>query len=311
MTKRKQNPVHHSRKKFRYNVEDGVRKPLKKARDTMTKRERREFIKTTEYMERIEKLREHRIFGDTFDAKNGFNLRKMDDVTPAQKRKITRYYRVMANKLSGAPVQIFRPRRKDHLESAIDASLQEERLPGQKAAIFVIPDAKQKVQVRFRRDGTAVTKRGRLTEQSLLFDKNEFINDWKGELDRVLENVPDAKVFKFIAGGNKSSDTFTRADLVARIAQLIETYTEEREEATGFVDRFFGEWLNGVIAYEGVTMRSMKSQDRVRKGEAAKRRREAAKERAKTRRMFKTPELQRGRALTKGEKLTGRKGRVK
>ena len=274
----------------------------------MTKRERKEFIKTTEYMERVEKLREHRIFGDTFDASSGFNLHDVDSWSPAMKRKITRYYRVMAPKYAAGQItQVYRPRRADHLEAARRASLQEEKLPGQKAILFTLPSRRQKLSVKFRADGSAVTERAGISQRSLLFDKNAFIADWKKELDRVLGET-DAKVFKYIAGGNVSADTFTRNNIEDILLNLIETYTEEAALSTDFTQRFFGEWLNGLVAYEGVTMMKMRSQDKVRKKQVNERRVLRAKERAKHRRAFTATELKK---LKRGELTKGRRGRIR
>ena len=124
MAKRRKNPVHASGRKFAYKQDEGQRVPRTAL---TTKRQRKEFSRTVNYMERVEKMRP--FFRDVFTPDAGFNLHNIDSWTSAQKRKVTRYFRVMAPRLTGGERVVKRYRRPDHLDSAIRSSLQEEMLP--------------------------------------------------------------------------------------------------------------------------------------------------------------------------------------
>lgn len=315
MVRRKKNPVHSSRRKFRYVVENGIRIPTKDVRGKLNKRERKEFLRTVEYMDRVEKMRP--FFGELFKPSNGYNLHEVDQWTPTMKRKVTNYFRIVAPRLEGGDFVVKRYRRKDHLDEAIAASLQEKPLKGQKAAIFTVPKGVEKIDVRFTKTRGAVVRQEGIATRSLLFNKKSFLEDWKAEVNRVLDSVPDVRIFKIIKGANLSSDTFTRTQILKEIAAIMELYSEELSEAEGFHQRWFGEWLNGLKAYEGVTISQMRAADRRHKKEVQAREKERNRERRKVRKRIAGRKLkeqldaQRGRALKKGELATGRRGRVK
>jgi hypothetical protein len=278
---RKRNPV--SKKKF------------------LTKAQRKKGIKYDDYYQRVKAMRPY--FGEIFSAKAGYDLRRGPKAwTPAQKRKITRYYRVMAPRLGGGDFVVKRYRRPDHLKAAITASLQEEFLPGQRAAIFSV-DKGEELQVKITRKRQVLVTRDGLDEQEFIFDRKAFLKDWKAEVERNLAQT-DAKLFKVITGANKSKLTFTRAGLIDEIAGMVERYDIESIDASGFDDRFFGEWLNGLVGYKGVTMRQMKVRDTKHQAEVSERRLAHGRARAKRAKSYSQAELRSIRA-------TGRGGRVK
>lgn len=284
MKKRRKNPVHVSGRKFSYKKVEGQRIPRK---PLTTKRQRKEFSRTVNYLERVEMMRPY--FRDVFTPDAGFNMHDINEWTPAQKTKITRYFRIMAPRITGGDRVIKRYRRKDHLDSAIRSSLQEEMLPGQTAAVFSV-DPGQELDIKFTRKHVAVVKRGGILEDEIRFDKNAFLRDWKAEVNKALAQT-DAKLFKIITGANKSEETFTRADLLEEIASLMELYGEAELDPKEFDAKYFGEWLNGIIGYKGVTMRKLDKITAKHKGEAEARRRQHNKDRAKRRRTFKRKRL--------------------
>lgn len=284
MTVCKRNPVHASGKKFQYKKIAGQRVPRK---PLITKRSRKEFSRIVNYMERVEMMRPY--FRDVFTPTAGFNLHDIDDWTPAQKRKVTRYFRVMAPRITGGERVVKRYRRKDHLDSAIRSSLQEEMLPGQTAAVYSV-DPGQELQIKFTRKHALIVTRGGILEDEIRFDKNAFLRDWKSEVNKALEST-DAKLFKIITGANRSEQTFTRTTLIEEIAQLMESYGEAELDPSEFDAKWFGEWLNGIIAYKGVTMTKLTRISRVHKGEAQERRRQHNKDRAKRRRKYRAKKV--------------------
>jgi hypothetical protein len=277
MKKRAKNPVHTTGRKFRFAVKQGVKVPVKGAE--LNKRERREFSKTVDYIDRVKLMRPY--FGDTFKPDKGFNLHDVESWSPAQKTKVTRYFRIMAPRIAGGEKQVKRYRRKDHLLSAIDASLQEERLPGQTAAVFSV-DPGQRVEITFDKKHKPIVKRGGITEQEFRFDKNSLMRNWKDEVTSKLAQT-DARLFKVIMGANRSEKTFNRDQLMDEIIQLMESYPVRRYGKRRYDDRRFDEWLNGFVAYKGVTMRQMKAD--IPKHKEIVRQRRLARERERARKI--------------------------
>lgn len=295
MTKRRKNPVYSSGKRFRYRVVDGQKVPPKG--QTLTKRDRKQFSKTVAYMERVKALRP--FFGDTFKASEGFNLHDVENWTPAQKRKVTRYYRELAPIIASGNFQVKRYRKPERLNAAIEASLQEQKLPGQKVAVFSV-DPGERVELEWKaREREPIVKRGGIEEQKLMFDKNAFLADWKSEVERVLSQT-DANVFKVVTGRFRTTETFTREAVIDRILAFMVSYPEEMKQSKGFEDKWYGEWLNGIIAYKGVSLSKMRTLSKAHKKEVDARRRERLSTKA---RQF--------RRLTQGEMSKMRKGRRK
>lgn len=56
-----------------------------------------------------------------FEARDGFNLAKIDEWTPAQKARVTRVYNEV-KELTERPYHVYRPRRADHLARAQEAT---------------------------------------------------------------------------------------------------------------------------------------------------------------------------------------------
>ena len=214
-----------------------------------TKKQRETEIKRAQYKERAKRMRV--LFRDEFSAKNGFDLRKVDSWTPAQKAKVTKYFRVVAPRITGDFV-VKRYRRSDNLEAAVRSSLQEKLLPGQTAAAFSV-DPGEDLTVKVR-EGKAIVARNGMRQLELMFDKAAFLSDPKSEIERVLAET-DANVFRIIVGGQKQNKTLTRSDVIDEIVSLIENYSPEnirRDQG----QRSFDEWLNGLIAYPGTEKRT-------------------------------------------------------
>jgi len=226
----------------------GRKKPRKRKRKKrVTKAARQKAIDEFNYKDRVKRMRG--LFGDEFKASEGYDLRKFNDWTPQQKAKVTRYFRVIAPRITGDFV-VKRYRRPDNLEAAIDATLQEKKLPGQTAAVFSV-DPGEKLDVKIRR-GKATVSRDGLAEQKLIFDKAAFLDDPDAEIERVLE-LTDANVFRIITGANKQNKVLTRSDIVQEIFSLIARYNEDQVLEH---ERSYEEWLDGLIAYPGTEKRT-------------------------------------------------------
>lgn len=259
-------------------------------KDPATKQERESAIERFNLNERVKKLRPY--FGDTFKPSEGYDLRYMDEWTPAQKAKVTEYYRVMAPRLAGDYV-VKRYRRKDHLRSAINEAHQEKVLKGQKAVLFSV-DPGEELDVRFSRTGKALVSRNNVDQETLLFNKRAFLEDPQAEIDRVLSET-NANVFRIVTGENESLRTFTRSDLAVYIFKLIQDYGEDNVE---YEWEFFENWLNGIVAYHGTVAKvrpKLQRQIEKHKKEASERRKQHNKDRAKRRKAYTRRALMKGR----------------
>jgi hypothetical protein len=202
-------------------------------------------LKRNQYKERAKRLRP--FFGDSFKAANGFDLRSPGKWTPQQKAKVTKYFRVMAPRITGE-FKVKRYRIPERLNSAIDATLQEQPLKGQTAAVFSVYDTREKLDVKIVK-GKAQVKRSGVGQVKLKFDKAAFLADPKKEIDRAL-SMTDANIFRVLVGGQEQLKTLTRADVENEIMKLVRDYAPaniRRDQG----QRPFDDWLNGVVAYPG------------------------------------------------------------
>lgn len=219
-------------------------KKRKKKKPLLTKKEREAAIAEYNYRDRVKRMRG--IFGDQFKAKDGYDLRKFNSWTPAQKSKVTKYFRVIAPRITGPFVKKYY-RRKDHLTEAIVESQQEQLLPGQTAAVFSVDDPREKVQVKFSKKKPATVVRRGIEQVSLRFDRAAFLDDPEAEVERVLD-LTDANVFRIITGANLQNRTLNRNEIIDEIFKIIANYSAD---TPGYQGRSFDEWLNGLVAYPG------------------------------------------------------------
>lgn len=210
-----------------------------------TEKERAAIHKRNQYRERAKRLRP--FFKDVFTASEGFDLRSPDKWTPAQKAKVTKYFRVMAPHITGDFV-VKRYRRPDNKKAALEASMQERPLKGQTAVAFRKTDTREALRVTVK-DGVANVVRSGVEQISLDFNRKAFMRDPDAEIDRALAKT-DANVFRIQTGAFAQLKTLTRSEVKAEIARLIKQYSPEnirRDQG----QRPFDDWLNGLIAYPG------------------------------------------------------------
>jgi len=265
MAKRKINPL---------GLEDPgyVPKPKKhKKKKPQTKKQREAGIRKENYRTRVKRMRG--LFGDQFKAKDGYDIRKINSWTPAQKAKITKYFRVIAPRITGDFV-VKRYRRQDSIDAAVEASLQEKRLKGQTGVAFSI-DPGDKIEVKVRKGKATVVRNG-LQRAKLAFDKQAFLEDPDREIDRVLAES-NANVFRVLVGGQEQNKTLTRSMVKDEIFKLIRDYSPaniQRDQD----QRPFDEWLNGLVAYPGTEKRTFSGVERfIKKHERTVAKREIAR----------------------------------
>jgi len=254
-------------------------------------------VKNNQYKKRVKALRATNAFGDMFKAGvSGADLRRSPDDWPSViKARITKYAKELGPLIAGETKtkRYFRP---DHLASAIEVSPQENRLPGQKAALFPVDDREERVKISFDRKHRIKVIRGGVEEIKMNFDMNEFILDPVAEVERVLDQAP-GHFFKFVTGANESKDTYTRETMLDQLERMIVRYLGTDKDVEDF--------LYGIKAYPELksqkilTKRAIKHQEQV-----TKRQRARWVVRSKQVRAMSHAEM-------KSIRTTGRKGRVK
>jgi len=274
-------------------------KRSKKRKKVQTKKQRIAGAALDDYKQRARRMRG--LFGDQFKAKDGYDLRKINSWTPAQKAKVTKYFRVMAPHITGDFV-VKRYRRQDSIDAAINASLQEQdvKLKGQTAVAFSI-DSGDKLTVKIKRS-TKIVEKARVNKKTgemiftdervpvttahitkngmgfskLIFDKQAFLEDPDAEIDRVLADS-NANVFRVLVGGQQQNKALTRNMVKDEIFNLIRDYSPRNIERKQD-QRPFDEWLNGLVAYDGTQKRTLSGVERyIRKHERVVAKREIAR----------------------------------
>jgi len=225
------------------------------ARKQKSTAQRKALNKKQQYAERAKRMRP--IFRDMFSAKSGFDLRSPDSWTPAQKAKVTKYFRVVAPNITG-DFEVKRYRIPENMAAAVDASLQEKPLKGQTGAAFRV-DPGEKLEIKIKH-GVATVKQFGIRRIKLKFDKKKFLQDPKAEVNRVMQQT-DAQVFRVLVGGQGQNTTLNRNEVMDEIMRLVEKY-DPRNIRTDQAQRPFTDWLNGLIAYPGTPEKTYSSVDK-------------------------------------------------
>jgi hypothetical protein len=204
-------------------------------------------IREAEYKRQVKLMRPY--FGDTFKPDGGYDLRDFEDWSGAQKRKVTKYWRVMAGLVS-QDHQARYYRRDDHLETAIAYTQQTELLPGQTAAVFPIPEA-AKLDVEFSTTGRIKVRREGREVQKFFFDPTSLAFDPEREAKRLIAAIPENARLKLMVGSHEGRSTFDRGDLQREIHRI--TVGGGSDRGRKFMVEgmpHYAHWLLGAVTYE-------------------------------------------------------------
>lgn len=171
-----------------------------------------------------------------FEAKDGYDLRKINEWTPAQKRKITRYYKELDD-LTSRPFHPFAPRSKSHLKISQKYSQHRSGFPKFKVA-FIPTDGSVTPKVKFTKKGEMRVIQKGVEKQAFFLSLNTLLTDPKGAMDSITQ-ATGFDTFTIMAGTHEIfsllGDSATIAD---EIAKKQKKYDNHRE------------WLHGVIGYK-------------------------------------------------------------
>lgn len=94
-----------------------------------------------------------------FEARDGFNLRDVGELTPAQKAHITRTYKAV-QKLSAQPYQEFRPRKRENLKRVQEAMHGDQKTPAELVVAFVpVARPEERAEIKILKDRIEVIER--------------------------------------------------------------------------------------------------------------------------------------------------------
>lgn len=210
-------------------------------------KEAKRRIKNDALKEHVKKMRPY--FGDVFKASSGYDLRKVQDWSPALKAKVTRYWQVIAPQVARQHEPRFY-RNKENLQAAIMYTQQERPLPGQKAALYAVAPGEQlKVKVR---KGRVKARRNSVEVEKVYFDPDKFLEDPIEAGREALEQLEGARLYKLMFGPHESRGTFKTPDAVLRsMAFFIGQYGDEQFDSDDPFSHNYKNWLGGVIGYFG------------------------------------------------------------
>lgn len=237
------------------------------------------YIRQSKLYDRVKALRP--FFGDLFKPANGYDLRYIDEWSPSQKKKVNKYWQVMAPLVTRPHVARYY-RKKDHLDAAIVYSQQEQFLKGQTAALFDM-NRDEVLKVRFSRSGEINVRRGGVSVKKVYFNPVDLIADPIETVREAAEELEGARRFKLIMGPHESRGYFKSVDsMLDAVASIQAQYGDDEHDESDEYSHYYANWLFGVIGYYGKPQALDKSFNEDRKArEAAVKARE--KERQNTR----------------------------
>lgn len=227
--------------------------PFRQKRREPSRAAQKREIKKALYKDRVKAMRPY--FGEMFKAKSGFDLRKSEEWTGAQRARVTKYWRVMAPHVAKShKARYFK--REDHLREAIAYTQQEAFLPGQRAALFAAEES-EALRVKFDSRGAIAVKRQGVEVDKVYFDVKGFMEDPEAEIQKAIEALPDSKRYKIMMGPHESRGSFNKESLPDAIRFLLSKYSDDEVyDPLDLNSQYYQNWLLGLVGYKGRTEQS-------------------------------------------------------
>lgn len=230
-----------------------------------------------------------RPFAKQFSAKNGYNLKDVDNWTPAMKGQLSKYFR-KGVELTSRQVELYHSPNKDNMKAVAE-------LAGQKGYKFnsVFYPAPPGFKLRYQERTNTVKATGPRAQfttydwEQFGVDADQLATDPDGTARAVMRQL-DHKRFSIRAGegniGKGARAIRTINQTVARIQALIEKYNSDDYDPDDSNSSWFGNWLLGIEGWDFDSMESERDYTRTSQEESRERRRYKRHERRrlKTRR---------------------------
>lgn len=221
-----------------------------------------------EYIEAVKALRhglEDPITGKStgklatgFEARDGYDLRKFDDWTPAQKAKVTKLYN-LADHLASRPFYIYRGRKPENIRLMQEVA-QHEQFPKELKVAFLPSPARVKPKIRITKKREVIIKQGRITRRAVTLKDagltpEDFALDPKASTKQAIDYLERGKRYQIKAGKYLIPNTYDAKYLPVAVAKLVQRYGTDNYDSTDPSSSYFGNWLTGFEVYDFETRR--------------------------------------------------------
>lgn len=200
-------------------------------------------------------------FADGFDVADGYDLRKINDWSPAQKAKVTRMFKVV-DKLTSRPYQVYKSRDPRRLKQVQKAAQHDEFPRGLKVAFVPTSAQAERVKVKVSKTGKVKFKQGSIAREIIDFENygyspEQLAIDPVGVIRDVTTRAP-ANRYKIQAGEHEVNQgssirgmgsSWTADKLPIAISKMINQYSADRFDPEDKNSSYYGNWLFGVVAY--------------------------------------------------------------
>ena len=193
---------------------------------------------------------------DGFEARDGFDLRDVDDWTPAQKAKVTKLWNLV-DKLTAKPFQVVRKRKPENIRAVQEFAQHGKYPPELKVGIIKVAYPEERAQVDVDPDTLEVT----VTERGVSRTKGDFEDfdigadeleeDARGYLDEMFDELPEGRMYGIQAGEYEVNQVYTREGVTRAMIGLMNKYsTEEGYDEDDKNSSHWTNWLGGVVVYD-------------------------------------------------------------
>lgn len=196
-----------------------------------------------------------------FEAEDGYDLRRVEDWTPAQRAKVRKIFK-RVEFLQAQPKRMVRAKGKnlEKLQEAFHGDV-----PSKDFKVAFIPDTdpvltmpgakKRAPKLRILKEGVAV-QRTQYERVFIPFNKRKLVQDARAEIERVARQIPNATLYYVQTGEFQSANNGSIgivADLVLRwmaqydgVQPLPKTSGNKGDDPK---HHHWSKWLNGLVGY--------------------------------------------------------------
>jgi hypothetical protein len=197
-----------------------------------------------------------------FSAADGYSLKNIDKWTPAQKAKITKYFKEL-DQLTAQPRYLFKSRNPEEMAKAKRVSGQDPKYKFKVAFLPYTPEKSKKTgeyikpKITFTKDGIRIRQR-KYSKIEIPLNKVRLAQDHEKEILRAIKaNAPKASRFAVRAGVNEMPGTGDMPNIIRKVGELMNKYDGVTPLPKGSGNKGDGpqhhkwdQWLHSLIGYE-------------------------------------------------------------
>lgn len=176
-----------------------------------------------------------------FEAKDGYDLRNVNNWSSAMKAKVTKYFKAV-DELTSRPFYPFKPRKEEHLKTAQKFSQHEKHLPNLKVA-FVPTGGEAEPIIKFNKKGEMRVRIGGTVRMPVFISNQDLMFNMEDAVRGAVKHLPFAELFTVQAGKWEISNPMDLESVIEDIEQRQIKYSDITS------NHYWGNWLHGVIAY--------------------------------------------------------------